>query len=657
MCGIAGIINFGKAEITEPLYAMSRALQHRGPDGEGILLLHEGNAIPCYTNHSPANIRSSSLPYAPQVDLQQIDKQLNYELGFAHRRLSIIDLQATGHQPQSASGYWICFNGEVYNYQELRSMLVQRGVSFVGNSDTEVVLQMYIAFGPSCVQQFNGMWALAIYDPNKKEVWLSRDRTGVKPLYYTHQNDLFSFASEQKALLKLRAYGLLETRVNKAAVFDYFIHSQIDYQGLSVYQHIQELLPGEEMTVSLQQKTYSKKSYLPQPTIHKEALPYSDAAMQRYAEEVKQASIESVRLRLRSDVPVGACLSGGIDSSSIVSMMRHLQPHTDIHTFTTVFPDSPYDESGYARLVSEQSKTIWHETSLSSKDLLNDLEQLMYAQDVPIWSTSTYAQFSLMRLAHEQGIKVVMDGQGGDELFGGYPHHQYSLFGEQMRHSKQQAWKTFKENRSFLLRGLVKNKFLNSMQGRPNRLLGGLFRDDLEYFNEVFLEEQEARYFNQYEQQFSSLNQQLHNETYQGLLKNYLKCEDRCSMHFGVESRTPFSDDSNLLELAFAIPSAYKIHQGVHKHVLREAMKGFIPKQVYERRDKMGYATPNNQLIYEIKGGVKEYFMNQDLEEFIDVKKLLLHYDSMFDARKSAENGRLFKFISFAVWMKVFEMR
>jgi asparagine synthase (glutamine-hydrolysing) len=656
MCGIAGIINFGNLEITAPLFAMSRTLRHRGPDGEGFFLLQDHVEYPAYSNDTPPAVIQSSLPFAPKEDLHQLPKQL-YSLGFAHRRLSIIDLNVTGHQPQSASGYWITFNGEIYNYQELRSQLMSEGVSFVGQSDTEVVLQMYIRYGKSCVQYFNGMWAMAIYDPHHKEVWLSRDITGVKPLYFYSDKDGIYFASEHKSLLSLREFGMLQTKVQSDAVFDYFIHSQVDYQGLGMFSGIEEVLGGEELIINLHSKTFVKQSFLPAKEYVGGYEAFDAEKSKKYALQVREAFVESVRLRLRSDVPVGACLSGGIDSSSIVSVMRHLQPNADIHTFTTVFPNSRYDESSYAKLVSQQSKTIWHDTTLNTSDLLNDLESLMYAQDVPIWSTSTYAQFRLMKLANEQGIKVVLDGQGGDELFGGYPHHLYSYFGESMMSNISSAARLFSQNTSFLSKSFFKNKILNAWGGMPSRLLSGNFREDISFFNPDFLQTHRSRFLNRYELRGSSLNQQLFDETHNTLLKNYLKCEDRCSMHFSVESRTPFSDDKELMKIAFNIPSSYKIHEGTFKYILRESMKDLLPKEVYARKDKMGYATPNNQFIYEIKDQVREYFSNPALEEFIDTKKLLQHYDQFFDARQQPENGRLFKFISFAVWMKVFEMK
>jgi asparagine synthase (glutamine-hydrolysing) len=655
MCGIAGIINFGELHISAPLQAMSKALRHRGPDGEGFFFLQEDVPMAAYSDDTPAAVFQSSLAFAPHQSVQALTNHV-FSLGFAHRRLSIIDLHATGHQPQSVNGYWISFNGEIYNYKELRCQLQAEGVSFVGQSDTEVVLQMYIRYGKSCVHHFNGMWAFALYDPKQQEVWLCRDVTGVKPLYYHASEKGFFFASEHKSLLQLRSFGLLQTGVNQEAVFDYFIHSQVDYKGLGMFQHIEELLAGEELVLHLQQKSFEKKSYLEEATLHHGHESFDVGSAKKYASQVREAFVESVRLRLRADVLVGACLSGGIDSSSIVSVMRYLEPTSDIHTFTTVFPNTAYDESYYAKLVSKQSKTIWHDTSLNTHDLMRDLESLMYAQDVPIWSTSTYAQFRLMKLAKEQGIKVLLDGQGGDELFGGYPHHLYSYFGESVKNNFSQAASLFSQNRNFLLKSILKNKGMNAVGGRPNRLLGGLFRDDLSFFNKDFLNDHSYRFKNQYELHSSSLNEQLYSETHNTLLKNYLKCEDRCSMHFSVESRTPFSDDKALIQLAFEIPSSYKIHEGTYKYILREAMKEFLPNEVYARKDKMGYSTPNNQFIFEIKDQVRDYFDQPTLADFVDTKKLLSEYDAFFDARNKPENGRIFKFISFAVWLKVFEL-
>jgi asparagine synthase (glutamine-hydrolysing) len=655
MCGIAGIISLKKIDIVAAISTMSKTLEHRGPDGEGFYFFNEHDCA-AFSADTPDSIKYSSLKYAPKTFIEQAP--INSSIAFAHRRLSIIDLEATGHQPQcdENENIWLTFNGEIYNYLEIKIELEALGNVFIGKSDTEVIIKSYLQWGKDCIKKFNGMWAFALFDKRTNEIWCSRDRFGVKPFYYILTKDFFAFASEQKALLKLRGFGLLNTEINNKAVFDYFIHSQIEYNTEGMFKNIIELMPSHHLIVKTKSlETEIKKYYTLE--VNNEYVDFNEATCNTYAEKLKSLFEDAVKIRLRSDVPIGACLSGGIDSSAIVCNMHILQPETTFHTFTTSFSETKFDESNFAKIVSEKSKTKFHTITPNSEGLIKDLESLMYCQDVPIWSTSTYAQYSLMQLAKENHINVLLDGQGGDELFGGYPHHLLSYTGEKISNRFFEGLDLAMNNTSFLSRTLAKNNLANKL---PNFLIKSFqrnTREDINYFNEEFLSTNLESFKNKFTFKLGSLNLQLQHELNNSLLKNYLKCEDRCSMYHGIESRTPFSDDLNVIEYAMQIPSSYKIHNGISKFILRESQKDILPNQILKRKDKMGYSTPNNDWIYEIKNNVKHYFDNPILEEFMDVSSLLKNYDSFFDKRNKPETGRIFKFISFAVWLKVFDLK
>jgi len=656
MCGISGIISLDKINVAQAVFSMSKILAHRGPDGEGFYFFDGETDVVACSNDTPIDIQNASLNYAPKTNITDINNE-DIKVGFAHRRLAIIDLEATGHQPQcnADANIWLTFNGEIYNYIELKVELEKLGHQFISNSDTEVIIKSYLEWGKNCVQKFNGMWAFALFDKRNNQVWICRDRFGVKPLYYFKTNTFFAFASEQKSLLSLRKFGLIETGINEKAVFDYFIHNQIEYEEEGMFKNIFELMPSQQITLDVRSLESNIEKYYTLEAEHK-YFKYDVEENKHFAQQLKTVFFEAVKKRLRSDVAVGACLSGGIDSSAIVCAMHEIEPNTKFHTFTTTFEKTQFDESNYAKLVSDNAKTRFHSITPNSKQLLNDLQALMYCQDVPIWSTSTYAQFSLMQLAKENKIKVVMDGQGGDELFGGYPHHLLSYTSENIQNNFGIGIKLFFDNASYLTKTYLKSNFANKFNPSSIKAFQKQYREDIAYFNDSFLDEHKERFKNNFSQNLNGLNSQLLQELNNSLLKNYLKCEDRCSMHHSVESRTPFSDDLPLIEFAMQIPSSYKIHNGVHKSILRDAMKDVVPPEILNRKDKMGYSTPNNQWIFEIKDDVKHYFENPALKKFIDTDKLLANYDSFFDVRSKAETGRVFKFISFAVWLKVFEL-
>jgi len=656
MCGIAGIISLDKNNVAAASAHISKTLAHRGPDDEGFYFFDGEEDTVAYSLDTPQSIKNSSINYSPKVFVDDVNSE-NITLALSHRRLAIIDLEATGHQPQcnEDASVWLTFNGEIYNYLEIKLALESAGHYFIGSSDTEVIIKAYLQWGKQCVHKFNGMWAFALFDKRNNELWISRDRFGVKPFYYYQTKTFFAFASEQKALLELRKFKMLDTGLNAPAIFDYFIHGQIEYETEGMFKNIFELMPSHQICINTRTlETKIEKYYT--LNVNEKFTPYNEAISHDIAHKLTPLFYDAVKLRLRSDVPVGACLSGGIDSSGIVCAMHDLEPNTKFHSFTAAFENTVFDESNFAKIVSDKAKTHWHSVTPTSCDLLQNIENLMYCQDIPIWSASTFAQFSLMELSKENNIKVVLDGQGGDELFGGYPHHLLSFTAETLRNNFLMGLKLFKNNSSFIIKNYVKNNLVNKFNPQLIKTFQQQYREDISYFNHSFLENNKARFKNNFEQNLGGLNQQLQQELNNTLLKNYLKCEDRCSMHHSVESRTPFADDLPLIEYAMQIPSAYKINNGVHKYILRQALQKTLPPQVLSRTDKMGYNTPNNQWIFDIKNQLKPYFENPALKQFIDTDLLLKNYDTFFDVRHKPETGRVFKLMSFAVWLKVFEV-
>jgi asparagine synthase (glutamine-hydrolysing) len=660
MCGIGGIVRFNRQVkgLNAAGMLMNKLLAHRGPDDEGYLLHQAEKTVPAYGKDTPTACRFNSLPYSAQKNIEEADDAYNMIL--LHRRLSIIDLNAGGHQPMCIDDgkYWIVFNGEIYNYIEIREELKLKGCQFKSESDTEVVLHAYQQWGKKCLEKFNGMWAFVIFDKAKNILFGARDRFGVKPFYYYKDKDVFAFASEQKALVKM---PFIKTGIRSEAVYDYFVKGEIEYEPLSFFKHINELFPAHYFELHIDTGNLREERYYVLETNH--AFEKFDANQFDTAKnKVSELLNNAIALRLRSDVPVGACLSGGIDSSGIVSIMDHLNKSNGntekIKLFTASFNDVMIDESPYAARVAEQTNSVFYRVFPKADELINDLENLIYCQDVPIWSTSTYAQFRVMKQAKESGIKVVLDGQGGDELFGGYHSYIYNYWTELLRQFKLGL--LHKEMSSFLPWYLRYNFFLkqhlrfSTIRRMPTFVQYQINRNyfgDFYYLNPIFLNEYKHRLNS--EPVPKNLNKMLLQEFSNTRLKSYLKCEDRCSMWHSIESRTPFADDIKLIEYAFQLPSSYKIKNGVNKYILRESLRGMVPDIILNRKDKMGFATPNSTWIREIRDAVRPYF-DDSLKEYFDMHKINRDFNQMFNQNLGPDDTRTFKFIAFAVWKKVF---
>jgi asparagine synthase (glutamine-hydrolysing) len=575
MCGIAGIVAKQTPLALVPiLKSLSDSLKHRGPDGEGFMLATP-TQTQAFTSDDTPNWSDNQLPYLRSQKLESVLTHTSYQLGLAHRRLAIIDLTASGHQPlcDLQSKYWITFNGEIYNYLELKQELSTLGHTFFSSSDTEVLVKAYQQWGQACLQKLNGMWAFCIYDMEKQILFCSRDRLGVKPFYFCNSQQHFSFASEQKAFVKS---GIVKAQMNTTALHDYLINGRLEQSQTNFFEGIEELFPGNNLVYDLKNHKYVITPYYSVSNFQTKLY----ATETELIEKVFTTFNRAVELRLRSDVEVGTCLSGGIDSSSIAVLMAKHSSQA-IHCFTADFKEGKGGEGHFAAEVAQQIKAKHHICLPTQEELFNDLESLTYALDAPTWDTSTYAQFRVMRLAKENNIKVVLDGQGADELFAGYHHHYIPYWNKLSfltRFSKMnEAKRTIENPILFYYKEQIKQYF--NLQ----------LRSVSELFTKDFVQSQKVVNPTQYK---NSVNDQLQYDIEHARLKTFLRCEDRCGMWHSVESRTPFSDDSDLIELAFSMDGQQKIKNGTLKYLLREAMKNDLPKTIYNRYDKMGFTTP-----------------------------------------------------------------
>lgn len=544
MCGIVGIVSLKQQPVEKRrLQLMMKTLKHRGPDDEGI--------------YSCDNI------------------------GLGHVRLSIIDLSYLGHQPMHDENgrFTIILNGEIYNYIELRQHLEGEGVLFSSSSDTEVLLKGFIHDGPAILDQLNGMFAFAIYDSVQKELFLARDRFGVKPLYYYFSDDEFIFASEIPAILSV--YGKT-SRANETAIFDYLAFNRTDQTDNTFFEGIKKLQHGHCISIRdgriSERCWYDLRKHVQGKTIQSDELSF------------RELMEDVIRLRLRSDVPVGVCLSGGLDSSTIVSIVSERLGRKDINTFSAIY-ESKYkaDESSFINLYRDRLKNMFF-TFPTEQSLLGDLYDFVETHAEPVPSTGPYAQYCTMRLASEH-VTVTLDGQGADEALGGY-HYFYGLYykgllkqfkivtliKEMIKYvSIHHSLYAFKAFAYFLLPSRLRIKAKVKERGYINPSFAKRFRSSVIADKLYGSKSMKEALINHFEYKIEHL----------------LKWDDRNSMRFSIESRTPFMD-YRLIEYLLCSEDSAKIESGYTKSILRRSMKGILPEKIRMRRDKVGFATPED---------------------------------------------------------------
>ena len=616
MCGISGLVCKTEAALNDApdlLNQMSTRLAHRGPDGSGTSWFE------------------------------------NDYIGIAHRRLAIIDLSPSASQPMQINDrYWLTFNGEIYNYIELRNELGTLGATFKTESDAEVLLQAYHFWGKNCLDKFNGMWAFAIYDTVNKTLFCARDRYGVKPFYFLDNAIHFAFASEIKALLCIRSQ---EVVANKKALQTYFASNQIETESEGFFKGIFELPQGHFLE-------YDYLSHCKKITKYES---YAPICLKITRENLVDSLFNAIELRLRADVPIGFCLSGGIDSSSILSIASSINNekklatlNTGLHAFTAVH-QSEEDESPWAQKMIEATQASWHTITLKSEELTEQIKNLIYYQDIPLLSTSTFAQSSVMRCASENGVKILIDGQGGDELFGGYQIFYPTFFKELFFRGRfrlfLKEWRHLK-NSPTTKKYILKEWTMDLLSFLPNPLQALLLRKKRKSLKYVRKVPKIVR------RRFNSLQSHLAFFCQEFELKNLLRWEDRCSMQYGIESRTPFADDSNLIQIARSLPITDLIQNGYSKFVLRESLKGQIPKEISWRRDKKGFSVPESQWLKQSKDFWKKTIRDKvhlDSSGLIDTEKLLNDLDTLFmEPTHSSQLNFIFKYACYLIWLDEF---
>ncbi|MFP5212259.1 MAG: asparagine synthase (glutamine-hydrolyzing) [Acidobacteriota bacterium] len=551
MCGIAGLFRASGITDTdvEVIRRMNRVMKHRGPDDEGIY-----NDTHCV---------------------------------LGHRRLAIIDLSKDGHQPfESEDGrFQLVFNGEIYNYIELRQELERFGVRFRTKTDTEVLLAAYLRFGVECLDRLNGMFAFAVYDSLAHSLFLARDRVGVKPLYYVDTGTAFYFASEIKAF---RETPSLTFSVNPRSLFDYLAFNRTDVYDETFFSEVKRLPKGHYMHLD------SRGARIRQwwnPEDHLRSA--SNDSLETICERIEELLVSSTRLRMRSDVPVGSCLSGGLDSSILVGILfSHCGSIEGYPTFTASFPGHRLDETGYIDRLNDRFAFSNHRTFPTAETALENLPEFVFYNDEPTTSASFYSQYEVMRLARNKGVTVLLDGQGGDESFAGYQYfHGFYLYGLLRRGN-------LSEFGAELCRCLLRKQHVSAYQTLlfqvlPDRIRENFLLRTVPYMQPRFFSDhiRESRIYNGFFN-VDGLNGSLVRH-FQYKLEHLLRMEDRNSMAFSLEARVPYLD-YRLIEYVLGLPEELKIRRGETKYLQKRSLGRYTVEEILKRKDKIGFGTPTD---------------------------------------------------------------
>ncbi|WP_299361314.1 asparagine synthase (glutamine-hydrolyzing) [Winogradskyella sp.] len=582
MCGITGFCSFNNS-ILDPqktLKDMTDVISHRGPDDEGYMIANTDNAV----------------------------------VGLGHRRLSIIDLSSSGHQPMTdeSKDLNIVFNGEIYNYKEVRQELLNLGYTFKSSSDTEVILNAFRHWGESCAEHFIGMFAFAIFDKTKNKLFLCRDRLGVKPLYYYENDNILMFASELKSFHKNAQF---HKEINQESLSNYLQTGYVTPHK-SIYKNVKKLKPGHWLIYDVSSKTNSLRPFWQLKDVR--ALS-SFNSIGEIIETLEPIMKSAFNYRMVSDVPVGVFLSGGVDSSLLTAILSQNKDR-ELTTFTIGFNEKKYDEAKYAREVSQYFNTNHIEEYCSVKDAYNVFPDLVYIYDEPFGDNSALPMIMLSRIASNH-LKVVLSADGGDELFAGYP--SYKLVNSYLKHAFKVPGRLrptvakyfrrlisgYRNNKTASMLIVVLNILESKQYLKMSDAINGPFSSmEINPLLKINWTKEDTSKFINYTDDFVRELQLIDIENY--LLEDILVKVDRATMSTSIESREPFLDH-RLVEIAQQIPSKLNIYRKNQKWILKEILRKYMPQYQFNR-PKRGFDVPIGQWMRKELKEYYDYYLSED---------------------------------------------
>lgn len=626
MCGITGYYSYRYPVETALFYEAHKKLAHRGPDDEGFLYQNTQKEL-IYLRGEDTIAEKRYLPL--------LSAQSPSCLILGHRRLSIIDLSEHGHQPFHFAHLHLVYNGEIYNYIELREELRLLGYDFETQSDTEVFLKAYHCWGVEAFNRFNGMWASAIYDEHTQSILLVRDRFGIKPLYYSFKEDQLLFGSEIKFITSFfpKCYP------NEAMVYEYLRWSRIGHTAETLFEDIYQLEPNHYLIFS--QEGIEINAYWEIPTEKDSSKSVIESALQ-----------DAIRLRMRSDVEVGSLLSGGIDSSTILGIIDDQIYTQKFQSFSAVFQEESFSEKRYIDAFKTHHLALTkHFIYPDPKQLAAQIQELLYTQEEPFRSLAVFSQYEIYKYikTHTQAV-VLLNGQGADEIFTGYS-------------------KYYVVNLLALLRGFRFKRFLKEFRAlRKNRNLSTLSLIKQVAVTWLSRHYQPRDKYGIFTRHFKAtplphkFTDPLKNSLWQDLtfsaLREYLRYEDKNSMRFSLESRLPFLD-FQLVQKAFGLSNEKKIHNGISKYILRQIARDKIPAITLERKDKMGFVSPQEvwqrTLLKETFDETFKAIQTEGLFPFIDGKTVYRLYLD-YQEQKMDDWAFIWRLYCLYQWKKVWNI-
>ena len=638
MCGIFGSLYNDNEDNKNIDYSkILNSIVHRGPDDQ---------LIKNYTISNKENLSKKILTF-----------------GFV--RLSIIDLSKDGCQPMYSNDkrYRIIFNGEIYNYLEIKKELEIKGYFFKTKTDTEVLLYAWVEWGLKCLKKVVGMFAFAIFDSKKNKLILARDAFGIKPLFYYYDKTTINFSSELPFLLKFKKK---KENLNTQAIYDYFVYGDYDHNNETFYNNIYQLLPGHFISFNLDCIKSPKQRIWWKPNIEDKKISYIDAT-----KKLRSLFLESIKIHLRSDVPLGVLLSGGIDSSAIASAVKFLNPKQELHTFSYIASEDKISEEKYVDIINKDLNATSHKLKIQDFDEIDkDIDDLILKQGEPFGGTSIYAGYRLYKMVKEKGFKVILEGQGADEILAGYSGYpgqrllsliETKGFLKAHDYSKKYA-KTHHCNYFFTWKSLAvllfSDKILNFIYKLKNYFLNDFYiNHEPEWINKNYLKKKFIKF---------KKNKNILNKKYKGnrvkeaminsITRNnlpaLLRHSDRNSMAFSIESRVPFLT-LPIVNFLLSLPEEYLISDdGLGKKIFRDAMRGIVSEEILNRKDKIGFATPEKKWFVENKEKIKKILMESKNIAILNKDKLLKNLDNMVDPKKPLDL-RIWRYLNFTLWNKI----
>jgi len=633
MCGVITLLH-DNAACEAHIGALSDKLAHRGPD-DHAWLAWSGTAF--------TSGREEPVARGKVI--------------MGHRRLSIIDLSTDGRQPMaSADGkLHIAYNGEVYNYRELRMELESLGHGFRTRTDTEVILAALSQWGLGVVRRFKGMFAFTLLDVQRRKLYAVRDHFGIKPMFYCRFANGLAFASEIPPLLELPG---VQRKLNAQAAYDYLQFGNTAHNQDTMFAGIRQLPPASILEVDTDTLTYADPERFWQLGLEENDCGGYGKAVVR----IRDLFLENIRLHLRSDVPIGSALSGGIDSSAIVCAIRELEPRADIRTFSYI-ASGALSEEPWVDMINSRVGAMSVKVRPDIEDMLRDLDDLIAIQGEPVGNTSIYAQYCVFQAASQHGIKVMLDGQGADEMLAGYVGYQGSFLAELVKQKRFLAALGFLRKSSrwqgrsmSLILQLASRQLLPPVwQALGRRAIGKALAPD--WMNSAWFRDRSVRFSppNLQSADVHCLRQSLIDTLQKTTLPALLRYEDRNSMRFSVESRVPFLT-YDFAELVIGLPAEYLIDKtGRSKNIFRQAMQGIVPDQVLDRRDKIGFATPENIWASKLQTQSAEMIRDTRFGKLFNPDKLPAHIEYLVRNVKKRD-FRMWRLINLWKWVKLFDV-